>query len=119
LGYRSEESAPIVEIGLSADERTNFMPTLQIQHAITSFDVWSNAFARFAEARKTGGVTHERISRPVDDPNYVIISLDFPSHQQASSFLSFLESNVWSSSTSSPALSGRPQAAILNIEEER
>lgn len=95
------------------------MPTLQIQHEITDFGVWSEAFARFADARSKAGVTHQRISRPVDDPHFVIIALDFPTQDQARSFLSFLEDQVWSSPDRSPALDGRPQTAILQVEDER
>lgn len=54
----------------------------------------------------------------MDDPNYVIISLDFSSHKQARSFLSFLENDVWSSPDRSPALRGRPQTSNPDIEDE-
>jgi hypothetical protein len=111
--------SPTVGILIRPPKGHQLMPTLQIQHAVTDFGVWSSAFAHFADVREKGGVIHQRISRPVDDPNYVIISLDFSSHEQARSFLSFLENKVWSSPDRSPALRGLPQTAILDIEDER
>jgi len=89
------------------------MPTLHIEHAITDFDTWSTAFGRFAEFRQQSGVREQRVQRPVDDANYVIIDLDFDTTSEAESFLGFLQANVWSSSDNSPALAGTPQTRIL------
>ncbi|MGI8652227.1 MAG: hypothetical protein ACR2I7_05445 [Geodermatophilaceae bacterium] len=53
------------------------MPTLHIEHAISDFDLWRGAFERFEQYRTQAGVRAERIQRPVDDPQYVVIDLDF------------------------------------------
>jgi hypothetical protein len=87
--------------------------TLQIEHAVTDFDTWNTAFGRFAEARRQSGVRQQRVQRPVGDPGYVVIDLDFDTTIEAESFLSFLQANVWSSSVNAPALIGTPQARIL------
>lgn len=89
------------------------MPTLHIQHAINDFDTWSLAFGRFADAREHAGVRAHRVQRPIDDPNYVVIDLDFDSADEAESFLRFLETRVWSNTESSPALAGSPETMIL------
>jgi len=89
------------------------MPTLHIEHPITDFDLWGDAFGRFAEYRKGSGVRGERILRPVDDPRYVIIDLDFDTTEEAEAFLEFLQTTVWSSSENSPALVGTPQTKVL------
>ena len=89
------------------------MPTLHIAHAITDFDTWSGAFARFADARHHAGVLSERISRPVDDPAYVVIDLEFATVSEAERFLGFLRTTVWASPDSAPALVGSPEARIL------
>lgn len=89
------------------------MPTLHIEHAITDFDTWSAAFDRFADARRNAGVTSHRVQRPVDDPNYVVIDLDFEATDRAEAFLGFLKANVWTTRDNSPALAGAPKTMIL------
>jgi hypothetical protein len=89
------------------------MPTLHIEHPVTDLAVWRAAFDRFAERRRQGGVSAERIQRPVDDDRYVLVDLDFPTREQAERFLGFLETTVWASRDSSPALAGTPRTRIL------
>lgn len=89
------------------------MTTLHIEHAISDFGVWSAAFERFADVRTKFGVRGQRVQRPVDDPNYVVLDLDFDTPDDASRFLGFLQANVWSSTSNAPALVGTPQTRIL------
>jgi hypothetical protein len=89
------------------------MTTLHIEHPVTDLEVWRAAFDRFADRRRQGGVVSERVQRPVDDVHYVLVDLDFPTREQAEHFLGFLESTVWASRDSSPALAGTPQTRIL------
>ena len=89
------------------------MSTLHIEHPVSDLAVWRAAFDRFADRRRQGGVSGERIQQPVDDDHYVVIDLDFPTREQAQRFLGFLESTVWASRDSSPALAGAPQSRIL------
>lgn len=89
------------------------MITLRIEHAITDYGTWRGAFDRFEAARQSAGVIAARIAQPVDDPNYVVVDLDFAEQGQASAFLDFLRTRVWSSPTSAPALVGAPRTAIL------
>jgi hypothetical protein len=89
------------------------MATLHIEHAITDFDLWSAAFERFGEVRARYGVRSERVQRPVGDPHYIVIDIDFDTPEDAGQLLTFLRSTVWSSPTNAPALAGAPQAQIL------
>ena len=89
------------------------MTTLHIEHAISDFDRWLTAFQRFADARIQAGVRAHRVQRPVDDPNYVFIDLDFDTVDDAQRFLGFLQTKVWSSAQNAPALVGAPQTRIL------
>jgi len=89
------------------------MPTLHIQHSITDFETWVSAFERFAHARRQAGVRAQRVRRPVDDPNYVVIDLDFDSTDEAAAFRRFLETEVWGSQGNAPALVGSPETMIL------
>jgi hypothetical protein len=95
------------------------MPTLLIEHSISDFTLWHGAFMRFAARRKQGGVIHERIMQPVDDPHYVLIDLDFATLDAARGFQRFLETQVWSTPASSPALVGSPRARIAEVVPAR
>jgi hypothetical protein len=89
------------------------MPTLHIEHAVTDFDLWSNAFERFADVRIRYGVRGQRVQRPIDDPHYVVIDLDFETSDEAERFLHFLATKVWSSAENAPALASTPHTKIL------
>lgn len=89
------------------------MPTLHIEHRITDFDTWSSAFDRFADVRSQAGVRAQRVQRPVDDPTYVVIDLDFDTTDEAEAFLCFLNAKVWAIPENAPALAGTPETMIL------
>jgi hypothetical protein len=89
------------------------MATLHIEHPIADFGTWKAAFDRFAEARATSGVRGHRILRPVDDPCYVVVDLDFQTAAEAEGFLDFLRTGAWTSTVNAPALAGTPQTRIL------
>jgi hypothetical protein len=88
------------------------MPTLHIEHKITDYATWSNAFSSFADARRQAGVRHEQIRRATDDERWVVIDLDFDTTEEAGAFLGFLRANVWGTPLA-PALVGAPAAKIL------
>lgn len=89
------------------------MVTLHIEHPVSDFALWQQAFGRFAETRRKSGVMAERVQRPVDGARYVVVDLDFQTASEAEKFLRFLRSTVWSSPENAPALAGTPQTAIL------
>lgn len=93
------------------------MPTLHIEHAITDFATWTAAFNRFADVRREAGVRAQRVQRPVDDPRYVVIDLDFDTTEQAEAFLRFLNAKVWGTPQNAPALAGTPETMILESAE--
>jgi hypothetical protein len=92
------------------------MATLHIQHPITDFATWAAAFSRFADARHNAGVRAQRVQRPVDDPRYVVIDLDFDTAGEAQSFQSFLTTQVWARPENSPGLAGTPESMVLESE---
>ena len=89
------------------------MATLHIEHPITELATWRTAFDRLAEVRARAGVRSHRLNQPVGDPHYIVIDLDFGTEVEAERFLEFLQTKVWSSQESSPALVGAPRTAIL------
>jgi hypothetical protein len=95
------------------------VPTLHIEHPITDFDLWKAAFDRFEEVRQRSGVRGHRIGRPIDDPNYVVVDLEFGTTGDAEKFLDFLRTNVWAAPENAPALAGTPETRILESVESR
>jgi hypothetical protein len=94
------------------------MSTLHIEHAITDYGTWRSAFDALAGVRRDAGVTAERIAQPIDDPHRIVIDLEFGSSGEATAFLSFLHEHVWATPEASPALAGRPQAAVYEPAPE-
>jgi hypothetical protein len=91
------------------------MATLHIEHAVTDFASWKEAYDAFADSRKSAGVGSERIRRPVGEPNQVMIDLDFNSVGPAQGFLEFLETQVWPAGAH---MSGATRAVILTDHDE-
>jgi hypothetical protein len=92
------------------------MATLRIEHPIRDYDTWKAAFERDPAGRRKGGVRRYRILRPTDDPNYVMIDLDFDTVGEAEAFLAALH-RVWQSPQAAPALAGSPQTRIVETVE--
>lgn len=63
------------------------MSVLVIQHPARDFEAWKKAFDSDPAGRAKNGVTHHTIYRPRDDPNYVVVSLEFSTREQAQRFL--------------------------------
>jgi hypothetical protein len=89
------------------------MFTLSIEHRISDFPSWKQAFDRFGEAREKAGVLSHRVRRPVDDRCYLVIELDFDARENAEAFRQFLHDVVWANRDASPALVGTPATRIL------
>jgi hypothetical protein len=92
------------------------MTTLRIEHAIHDYDVWKQAFDRFAGARANAGVLDFAIRLPRDDEHYLMLDLEFDNADRAEAFAAFLRESVWSSPESSPGLAGKPQTRILELQ---
>jgi hypothetical protein len=63
------------------------MITLRIQHSVPTFESWKRAFDADPLDRKGGGVRRYTVHRSVNDPNLVMIDLDFESAVEAQAFL--------------------------------
>ena len=94
------------------------MPTLRIEHQVHDFDTWKAAFDRDPAGRQQSGVRGYRVSRPVDDPAYIMVDLDFDSTREAEDFLSIMR-NVWQTPQAAPALVGKPQTRIIEVAESK
>jgi hypothetical protein len=78
------------------------MVILQIEHPVPNFDAWKKAFDSDPVNRKQSGVRCYRVLRPIDNPNYAIIELEFDSVNEAEGLLAAMH-EVW----------GRVQGTIM------
>jgi hypothetical protein len=67
---------------------------VQIEHPVADFTRWKAAFDSDPIDRKASGVRRYRILRPIDNPNYVAVDLEFDDRPRAEAFRGALE-NLW------------------------
>ena len=92
------------------------MSTWHIEHPISDFVTWKEAFDRAAPLREKGHVRAHEIHQPVDDPAYVVVRLEFDDESAARAFLITIE-QLWKNPEAAPALRGIPRARILERRE--
>ena len=93
------------------------MPILQIEHPVRDFDAWKTVFDSDPVGREQGGVRRYRVLRPIDDPNYVMVDLEFDSSSEAEAFRAALRV-VWRR-VEAEGLMESPQARIVEAVESK
>ena len=86
------------------------MPTLRTEHAVPDFTGWKRAFDSDPADRKGSGVRSYQVLRSVEDPNYVMIDLEFDSLDESEKFLAKMR-RVWSGEGQN--VMRNPQARIV------
>lgn len=71
------------------------MVILHIEHPVQNFAAWKQAFDSDPVNRKQSGVRRYYVLRPIDNPNYAIIDLEFDTRAQAEVLLAAMR-QVWS-----------------------
>lgn len=92
------------------------MPILQIEHPVPSFEGWKKTFDRDPVGRRQSGVIRYKILQKIDDPNYVIIDLEFEKLSEAENFLNSLR-KLWGRVEGSVV--NNPQARIIEVVESK
>ena len=93
------------------------MPILQIEHAVRDYDVWKMAFDSDPVGREQGGVRRYRVLRPTDDPNYIIVDLEFDTSDEVEAFRAALR-DLWGRVEDDLGLDG-PRARIVEAVESK
>jgi hypothetical protein len=91
------------------------MPTLRIEHSVPDFAGWKRAFDSDPAGRKVSGVRRYQVSRSVEDPNFVMIDLEFDTLAQAEGLLTKMRT-VWSGPGQS--VMRNPKARIVDMVEK-
>ena len=92
------------------------MPILRIEHSVPDFDGWKRAFDRDPVDRKKSGVRRYQVLRSIDDPNYVMIDLEFDTQSEAEALLAAMR-EVWGRVQGKVVLD--PQARIVETVETK
>ena len=87
---------------------------LQIEHKVPNYDEWKKAFESDPINRKKYNVRRYKIFRPLDDPYYVIIDLEFDNLKEAEDTLNALR-NLWVSVEGKVMMN--PKTRILALAE--
>jgi hypothetical protein len=95
------------------------MHVLKIEYPVADYDTWKAAFDRDVLDREGSGVRRYRVLRPTDDPNYVMIDLDFDDVDEAQSYLAALQRQFYSSRQASPVSGEGLQTRIVEVAEAK
>lgn len=90
------------------------MYMLRIEHPVPDYNRWKQAFDSDPVGRAKSGVRRYQILRAVDDPNYVMIDLEFDTAHEAEELLNAMRS-VWGRVQGTVILN--PQARIVEALE--
>jgi L-rhamnose mutarotase len=90
------------------------MPILQIEHEVLNFEGWKKAFKNDPIDRKKAGVRNYKIFQRNDNPNFVVIDLEFDNLKQAEDAL-FALRTLWQKIEGKIMIN--PQIRILNLVE--
>ncbi len=90
------------------------MFTLHIEHTVPDYDAWKRAFDSDPLDRRASHVRSFRVMRPVDDPDFVMIDLDFDSSESAERLRAALQ-ELWKGPAG--ALARDPRSRLLETVE--
>ena len=93
------------------------MPILRIEHPVPDFDAWKAAFDSDPLGRERSGVRRYRILRPIDDPNYVLVDLEFDNPNDAETMRVAL-TEMWRR-VEAEGLIGNQRAQIIETVESK
>ena len=93
------------------------MHILRIEHPVRDFEAWKETFDSDPVGREQSGVRRYRILRAIDDPNYVMVDLEFDSSSEAEAFGAALR-GLWRR-VEAEGLIGGPRARIIEAVESK
>jgi hypothetical protein len=93
---------------------------LRIEHPVRSFDAWKKVFDSDPLGRKKSGMRRYRILRPIDNPNYVMLDLEFEGSNEANEAEAFAAAlrNLWDSPEGQKIMEN-PQLRIVQTVESK
>ncbi|MCO5203455.1 MAG: hypothetical protein M9928_00340 [Anaerolineae bacterium] len=93
------------------------MYVLRIEHPVPNYDGWKQAFDSDPVGREKSGVRRYQILRPVDDPNFVMIDLEFDTIHQAEALLAAMRV-VWGQVEGTIMMNPRSRIVEVTVTNE-
>ncbi len=90
------------------------MIVVRIEHPVADYEAWKGAFDADPADRRGSGVRRYRIFRATDDPNSVMVDLEFDSESEAEAMLASLR-GVWDRVQGT--VISDPRARIVDVVE--
>ncbi len=90
------------------------MYILRIEHPVPDYATWKKSFDSDPVGRKKSGVHRYQVLRPVNDPNYVMIDLEFNTAAEAEALLAAMRV-VWQRVQGT--IMSNPQTRIVEVAE--
>jgi hypothetical protein len=94
------------------------MTTLHIENTLRDYDSWKSVFDKFDRVRADNGVRSYRLLRRTDDPQQIVIDLDFDDRAAAEAFAEVL-TKIWTTPQSQAELVSHGEPRVLEVVEER
>jgi hypothetical protein len=92
------------------------MSILRIEHPVPDYEAWKKAFDSDPVNREESGVRRYTVMRPTDDPNYVLIDLEFDTPGGAEAMLASMRV-VWDRVAGT--IISNPEARIVETVETK
>jgi hypothetical protein len=92
------------------------MSILRIEHPVPDYGIWKAAFDGDPVGRERSGVRRYQVYRAIDDPNYVLVDLEFDTPGDAEALLGAMRV-VWDRVAGT--IMSNPQARIVEAVETR
>ena len=110
----SANKIEVLSVATTSEKGERTVAILRIEHPVRDYDLWKQAFDSDPALRQKGGVRRYQVLRAVDDPNYVMIDLEFDTPDRAEAFLASLRV-LWAGVTG--RIISAPQARIAQAVE--
>jgi len=94
------------------------MTTLHIENTVRDYDAWKVNFDKFDRARRDRGVRSYRVARGADEPDRVMIDLDFDSVTRAEEFREFLAGVMRTPQAQAEVVDHRPPVVVEVMEAQ-
>jgi hypothetical protein len=94
------------------------LPILHIEHRVPDFDRWKESFDSDPVRREESGVRRYRILRGSDDPNLVMLDLEFDTTSDAEALLTALR-ELWREMEPAGVIDEAPHARIVETIETK
>jgi hypothetical protein len=92
------------------------MYMLRIQHPVPTYEGWKKAFDGDPVGRQKSGVRRYQVLRAIDNPNFVMIDLEFDTSADAEALLAAMR-EVWGNVQGT--IMSNPEARIAEIVETK